>query len=232
MAATRPMTKLAGSTRARWLYVAHRVLQKLSGGRAGLYVYLFCAQPTKGSESVPMRDDANTRIVSVSAGDALIKLFPRPEQVIAARFAAASRCYAVLVKEQFAGHIWLSSGHYQEDEVRCRYLLPDSSVVWDYDVFVVPAFRATRAMARLWKGVSSSVSLQGVSWSYSRISLFNAPSIRSHEQLGARQLCAAGFVVIGKFQLTLFTQPLRLHVAFGNETPEPVLSLPMIKADL
>ena len=129
------------------------------------------------------------------------------------------------------GHIWLARGRYDEDEVRCRYILPGPTTVWDYDVFVAPAFRATRAMARMWKGVSSALRIEGVMWTYSRISLFNAASVQTHEQLGARHLCTAVFLAIGPLQAALFTRPLRLRLAMGRSAAPPVLELPLIEAD-
>ncbi len=180
-----PIGRWAASASARWLYRAHRVLQKLSGGRASLHVYLFCAQPVGSLALASLRDDPQTRVVPIGPGEPLLSYFPRPQTVLAQRFVAGATCYAVLVKEQFAGQIWLASGHYDEDEVRCRYVLPDATTVWDFDVYIAPAFRATRAMARLWKGVDAVLQSRGVAWSCSRISLFNPGSVQTHERLGA-----------------------------------------------
>lgn len=226
----RPMTALAASARAQWLYRTHRLLQIVSGSRAGLYVYLFCAQPTESRTLAEVRDDPRTRIMSIGPEDPLLQFFPRPQAVLARRFADGSCCHAVLVKDQFAGHIWLARGHYDEDEVRCRYVLPGPTTVWDYDVFIAPPFRATRAMARLWKGVSSALRMEGVMWTYSRISLFNAASVQTHEQLGARQLCTAAFLALGPLQAALFTRPTRLRFALGRSAAPPVLELPPIEA--
>lgn len=222
----RPMSAWAASRPARWLYLTHRLLQKLSGDRVGLHVYLFCAQPTHSPALAKIRDDPRTQIVPVAPTDPIVQDFPRPRDVLERRFASGATCHAVVVKEQFAGHIWLAHGHYDEDVVRCRYMLPGPSTVWDYDVYVVPAFRATRAMARLWKGVGQVLRSQSVMWSYSRISLFNPASVQTHEQLGARHLCTGAFLALGGVQVALFTRPCRLQLTSSRTSATPTLQLP------
>lgn len=100
--------------------------------------------------------------------------------------------------------------------MRCRYVLPDASTVWHFDVYVAPQFRATRAMAHLWKDVDKALQADGVMWSCSRISLFNAASLQTHERLGARHLCTAAFLTIGALQVCLSTRPMRLYLSVGE----------------
>lgn len=220
------MTDLVNSQGALWLYRLHRLLQKLSGHRASLHVYLFCAQPLGTDELRKVRDDASTRVLHVGPEAAVLKEFPRPLNVLAQRFAAGATCFTVFVKEQFAGHLWLASKHYDEDEVRCRYVLPDAATVWDYDVYIAPAFRATRAMARLWKGVDTVLHAQGIKWSASRISLYNPASVQTHERLGAQHLCTGAFLTLGALQFSLFTRPWRFQ--FATRTGQaPVLQIPL-----
>ena len=204
----------------------HRALQKLSGGRAALHIYLFCAQPTAQVALAKLRDDPQTVVVPVQAGDELTAHFPRPAAVVAQRFARGARCFTVLVKNRFAGHLWLVREAYEEDEVRCRYQLPRTpSSVWDFDVYIAPEFRAGRTMARLWKTSSARLQEEGVAWTFSRISLYNAASIQSHERLGAVQVATGTFAVVGPLQLALFSAAPYVHVSWrrGNR---PVLNLP------
>ena len=224
----RPMSALAGSRPALWLYRAHRVLQKLSGGRAGLQVYLFCAQPVDSPTLRSVREDPLTRIVPVMKGSGLLPLFPRPLAKLSQRFASGATCFAVLVKDEFAGHIWLARTQYDEDEVRCRYVLPNAATGWDFDVYVAPPFRATRVIARLWKGVSQAMEANGINWSYSRISIFNAASVQAHERMGAEHLCSGAFLTLGSVQVAILSKPWRLHVTMPG-APPPVLQLPLPK---
>ena len=183
------MSQRAHGQSARWLYRLQRALQKLTGGRAALHVYLFCVQPTVQAALTKLRDDPQTVIIPIEPGSEWTASFPRPATVIAQRFVQGARCFAVLVKNSFAGYVWMMREAYEEDEVRCRYLLPPTSVsVWDFDVFIAPNFRTGRTMARLWKACSARLHEEGVVWTFSRISLFNAASIQAHERLGASQI--------------------------------------------
>lgn len=212
------------------LYVVHKGLQALSGGRARLVPYAFYAQPLGRASGPALRPDPYTVLFELPPGDSRTADLPRPPDVLAARYAAGGRCHAAWVKGRFAGTIWLARGHYDEDEVRCRYVLADPATgVWDYDVYVDPQFRLGRTMARLWAHVTGELSAQGVRWSFSRISMFNPASIQSHARLGARRVGWAVFVAAGQWQCML--QPQRPWLAMGwRQQPVVVLHPPAAEA--
>lgn len=215
-------------------YAGHRLLQRVSGGRAAVVPYGLYVQPL-GSDTPPLRPDPGTEVLHVDAGHPLNAELPRPPAVIAQRHRNGHQCHAAVVKGQFAGTIWIARGHYDEDEVRCRYLLAEPAVsVWDYDVYVEPKYRLGRTMARLWGAVDRQLCADGVCWTFSRISRFNATSVASHARLGAREIGRATFVVLGPLQLAwwrLQGQPLRLRLGGTPVLPlrpptKPVPSLP------
>lgn len=228
MSAARRLVRELGAGAAA-LYVVHKGLQALSGGRMRLVPYVFYAQPLGRASGPALRPDPHTVLVELLHGDSRMADLPRPPDVLAARFAAGGRCHAAWVKGRFAGTIWLARGHYDEDEVRCRYVLGDPAVsAWDYDVYVDPAFRLGRTMARLWAHVDAELSAQGVRWSFSRISMFNAASIQSHARLGARPVGWAVFVAAGRWQWAV--RPGFPWVSFsGRRQPTVVLQPPRDK---
>jgi hypothetical protein len=222
---TMPMSAWASSPWAKYLYWFGRLLDKLTFGHARLHIYLFCAQPIGSGAFAAMRDDPNTVVQPVPPDSPLVAHFIRPPEVIRHRFAAGTTCYAATVKGEFAGHIWLASGFFDEDEVRCRYVFPaNQPIVWDYDVYIEPRYRLGRTLGRLWKGVDAALDAQGIHWSVSRISLFNAASIQTHERLGAVYLTTGVFVVIGPLQLSIFSQAPYLHVGV-RPAHRPALTL-------
>ena len=229
-ARTQPSLVMSARARGRWvwlLYAVHRVMSILSGGRAGLQAYQFCAQPIDPVRHRSLRDDPNTMVQTVTPGSPLLEHFPRPPDVLAQRFAECASCHAIIVKGEFAGYLWLSRDAHDEDEVRCRYLLPMTAPsVWDFDVYIAPRFRAGRGLARLWKAVSAELYTQGVRWSYSRISLFNLASVQAHERLGALPVATGLFVHIGPLQLSIISKAPYLHVGVRPKH-RPVLKLPM-----
>ena len=199
------------------LYALHRLLPRVSGGRLQLFAYGLYAQPLGQGLLDAVRDDPQTVVAAVHTGTPLAAAFPRPPAVIAERFARGAQCHAATLRGEFAGYIWIARGHYDEDEVRCRYELPaDGRSVWDFDVHVEPRLRLGRTMARLWKAVDAALAAEGVRWTFSRISLFNRASLQSHARLGARRCGSVVFVQAGALQLACSTAPLRCQMSWGR----------------
>ncbi len=191
-----------GSAQVALLYAVHRVLQKLSGGRAAIVPYLLVAQPVGNPALAEVKADPQTVVQRIGPGHALLAAFPRPAEVIAQRFADGAECFVATVKGQFAGHIWIARGRYIEDEVHCTYEITEPSTgVWDYDVYVEPRLRLGRTMGRLWKAVDNQLAAEGVRWSFSRINRFNAGSVKSHQRLGALTVGRVVFLVVGPLQV-------------------------------
>jgi len=211
-----PMSAWAHGRYARLLYLLDRSLDKLTFGCARLHVYVFCAQPIGVGAFSGIRDDPHTVVQKVASDSLLTGSFPRPSKVIHERFMHGSTCYAATVRGVFAGFIWLARGAYEEDEVRCRYMLhPNHESVWDFDVYVEPRLRLGRTLGRLWRAVDTALKEQGVRWSISRISLFNPGSIQAHERLGVVHLASGAFLTLGPLQLSLFSKAPFAHLSVG-----------------
>jgi hypothetical protein len=206
------------------LYYVAEGLGRLSGQRLSLVRYLIVAQPVTDKPLV-RRPDSTTVIDRVDAGDERIADFPRPADIIARRYAAGNLCLQATVGGAFAGFLWLAFGAYEEDEVRCRYELADPSrLVWDFDVFVDPRYRLGRSFGRLWDAANELLRGQGIQWSISRISAFNAASRAAHGRLGAVPLGHATFIRLGAIQLALLPGRILPWLSW-NEASRPVLRL-------
>ncbi len=213
----RTLVQRHGSARVAALLVGHRLLQRASGGRAGIVPYLLVAQPIGAASRVAMRGDPNTVVKRIMATDPVIAAFPRPAAVVAERFAAGHECHVAIVKGAFAGHIWIARGGHAEDEVRCRYEIADpAAAVWDHDVYVVPKLRLGRTLARLWHSVDGALAAEGVRWTFSRINRFSAASLKSHRRLGAVVVDRVVFVVVGRLQLALGGRGVGVHLQLAD----------------
>ncbi len=210
------------------LYLVDRGLQAISGGRARLIRYHILAQPIGAGVAARLRPDPRTRLEMVPQDDALLAAFPRPVAVIAARYAQGGHCLAATVDGAFAGYLWWQRDRYEEDEVRCSFVLRDPArCVWDYDLYVEPRLRLGRTMARLWQAADERLAAQGVRWSLSRISAFNPGSLTAHARLGTVHCESASFVVIGGLQLALLAQLPYLHLSLrGGARPQLKLGPP------
>jgi len=198
------------------LYLVARSIGRLSRNRCKLIKYQLVAQPIPKKPVTVPETQVGFRVFRIAAGDPLVAVFPRPTNVNQQRFAQGAQCFVACKQERFVGHIWISRGRYIEDEVRCVYVLdPPDLAVWDFDVYVEPAYRAGRAFARLWDGVNETLFREGFRWTLSRISAFNASSFRAHKRLGLVSLHSALFLCIGGAQFSLLTCRPYVHVSWS-----------------
>jgi hypothetical protein len=210
------------------LYLASRVLERLSGGRCRIVRYVLVAQPLGAAPAAALRPDAATQIRHVPVDDPAVAAFPRPAPVLQRRYRAGATCTAAWVKGVFAGFIWIQHAAYEEDEVRCTYVLTEpDTCVWDFDVYVEPRFRVGRTMGRLWAFVDAELAARGLRWSLSRISAFNAASLAAHARLGTVELGRASFLQLGSWQLAVLPHRPFVHVsAAGRAGPRLLLRPP------
>ena len=200
------------------LYLVACALATASRGRCGLFKYHFVAQPVPRERLVGLPRTSSVRFRTVSSDDAVVSRFPRPPGVIAARFADGATCLVAEKDGELAAFIWLKLESYDEDEVRCRYVLaPD--VAWDFDAWIAPRFRMGRMFVQLWDAANDLLRTHGRRWSASRISAFNPVSLASHARFGTVRLMSAVFVVLGPFQLSLLSRPPYLHCSVRNGQP-------------
>jgi hypothetical protein len=198
------------------LYGMSRAVARTTGGRCRLIKYYFVAQPIPSLQAPARPTASKTRIYRTTPPDGIIAQFPRPPHVIAKRFADGAQCFVAEQAGQLVGFLWIKQERYDEDEVRCCYLLhPPDRLVWDFDGYVAPQFRMSRAFSRLWKATNEYLCERGYEWSISRISAFNAWSLASHRRLGIVHLHTATFLIVGPLQLSMFSRAPFLHVGFG-----------------
>ena len=206
-----------------------RSLDRASGGRCRLFKYYFVAQPVPAHRSVVAGRPSKTRIYRASAEDGIIQQAPRPPQNIAKRFADGAVCYVAEQANKLVGFIWIKQDDYHEDEVRCHYVLrPANQLAWDFDAYVAPEFRMSRAFAQLWEAANEYLREHDFRWTISRISAFNATSLASHKRLGIVHLHTGFFVVLGPLQFSAFSCAPYVHIAFGSSSePELIFHAPI-----
>jgi hypothetical protein len=214
------LRKLASTFRefgalAGCLYLADRALQTLSA-RARLYAYELVVQPIPAAPTQPV-PRSKLEVRQVPPGDSALAAMPVPAEVIAARFAQHATCLGAFKDAELVGYMWFCAGRYDEDEVRCTYLLdPPLSSVFDYDFYVFPQHRMGRAFAILWSAANRILGQRGVRCTYSRVSRFNSASRRAHSHLGAQRIGRAWFIRLGTLQIMFATVSPFVHVSLTN----------------
>jgi GNAT superfamily N-acetyltransferase len=196
------------------LYLCDRLLQRLSGARMFIQRYYLVAQAVDAPIRLPQRLGATFRVRSVDRHDPAALTFPRPPDVIAARYDQGSTCLALFRDDTMAGFIWLCEGPYEEDEVRCTFApAPAGQVAWDYDFYIAPEHRNGVAFMKLWAAALEHLRGRGINWSASRISAFAPASMAAHGRLGAVRVGQAFFFVIFRLQLMVASVQPFLHVS-------------------
>jgi hypothetical protein len=214
-----------GGRGAAGLYLSERLLHRVSGGRCRLVPYLLVAQPLDNPVLRAVRSDAGTEVRRIQPHDTVVPQFPRPPHVNRARFEQGAECHVAWVKGRFAGHIWIARQRYEEDEVRCQFVLDEPGrAVWDFDVFIEPELRLSRTMARLWQAVDRRLHAEGIRWTFSRINRFNIASMQSHARLGATAVGRVTFLCLGPLQLAWSDLAPGLKLSLPGQ-PGPTLRL-------
>ncbi|MGO9516694.1 MAG: GNAT family N-acetyltransferase [Candidatus Korobacteraceae bacterium] len=169
-------------------YSVDRGLQRLSPNLR-LFVYELLAQPIPDVPLLPPRLSKGLEMREIRAGDPEVARMPARPDIKESRFEQNAICLGAFQKGQFIGHIWFCFHAYEEDEVRCTFVLPEGNqAVFDFDLYVFPEYRMGLGFAGIWNGANEFLRRRGVKLSYSRLTRFNLASRRAHRQLGARRV--------------------------------------------
>ncbi|MCE3263023.1 MAG: hypothetical protein K0R43_2102 [Pseudoduganella sp.] len=205
-----------GLGNAAW-YVLARCL---GGVGCRLHRYQFVAQRVAPQA---MRPKVGSIVVrSLASAAELPPCYPRPPDIVRARFRQGGCSIAAWKGCELAGFLWYQFGAYHEDEVRARYSLPSPRACWDYDVYVQPQLRIGLAFCRLWDEAYRRMHARGIEWTCSRISAFNPASLRAHRRIGTVILGSATFLVWGRWQLMLSGHAPYVHLS-GHPAARPTL---------
>ena len=119
---------------------------------------------------------------------------------------------------EFVGYVWLKLRGYEEDEVRCRYVpIPELNTAWDFDVYIAPSYRMSRMFIRVWDAVNDFLRNNRIDWTLSRISAFNADSLRSHRRMGIHRIATGLFLCAGTMQIAFVSVRPFVHVSLGEK---------------
>lgn len=146
-----------------------------------------------------------------------IDWFPRPKEVIDARFAQGARCWVAFQENEAIGCIWFSPGPFEDDIARLRFIpKPSGIVAWDFDVYVVPQRRFGKAFMLLWQVAGRQMRESGYLYTASRIDFLNNQSLASHKRLGASVTGRVLVFSIGSVEFTVHRSRCILNLNRSN----------------
>jgi len=170
------------------IYAVDRLFQRLSPNLR-LYFYELLVQPIPEKPLLPSGLSRALEMRQIASGAPEIALMPARPEIKESRFKQNGICLGAFQKSQFIGHIWFCFNAYDEDEVRCRFILPEGNqAVFDFDIFLFPEYRMGLGFVGIWNGANEFLRRRGIKCSFSRLTRFNLASRRAHMQLGARRV--------------------------------------------
>lgn len=201
------------------LYACKRAMERARGDTV-LHKYLLVAQRVPAAPLTRARPGRKVTVRQVSESEYQVAWFPRPAEMIAPRFRQGAQCFVAFRGPEPVGCLWLATGTYEEDEVRCTFVLqPPERLAWDFDVYVAQAHRGGRVFAYLWDAAFSWLREGGYDYTASRIDAFNAASVRSHARMGAKVIGSAVFVHLPRHQVLLSSVKPRLRLTHSAAPP-------------
>jgi hypothetical protein len=185
-----------------------RGVRRVSGGRVRLLQYLIMAQPVPPAAGRPAGAVRGITVERVEPGHHLLSQFPHRAEALRKRFAQQAICHAAHRDGELVGYLWLQETPFADRDAGCVFVpAPTGRVAWDYDLWIAPSWRMSRAFQRLWEEAHGYLRARDVEWTFSCVSSFNRASLASHRRLGARLVSRAWILRVGARQLAAFTQP-------------------------
>jgi hypothetical protein len=195
------------------VYAVDRALQRLSP-RLRLYFYELLAQPIPGQPLLPARLAASFEMRQILPGAPEIGLMPARPDIKQLRFRQNAVCVGAYQAGKLIGYIWFCFHAYDEDEVRCTFVLPEGNqAVFDFDLYLFPEHRMGLGFVAVWNGANEFLLSRGVQVSFSRLTRFNLPSRRAHLRLGARCVGRAFFLQMWNAEFMLATVAPFVHLS-------------------
>lgn len=179
------------------IYIADRLVRRVLP-RSGIFFYEFMAQPVPAAPLLPERLARNLEPRIIGPGHPDVQRMPAREDIKAQRFEQGAWCVGTYKNDQLLGYVWFCAPQYEEDEVRCTYILSDAGAgAFDFDLYVMPERRMGLAFSALWHTAFQHLSHRGVRYSFSRMTRFNLPSRNAHLRLGSQRVGRALFLQSG-----------------------------------
>ena len=185
------------------VYIIDNILNRLSTD-IKLYLYEFLIQPIPEKDLIPAKLVNDVQLREITQADEEINMMPARKDIIKSRYEQDAVCLGVYQKDKFIGYIWFSFNTYDEDEVRCTFILnPPEITVFDFDLYIFPEYRGLGFLT-VWNTANQYLRNNGIKYSYSRLTRFNLSSRKAHQHLGARCIGRAMFLKMWQLEI-MFT---------------------------
>ena len=200
------------------VYLIDQLLNRISS-HAHLYFYELMVQPIPDRPLLPERFVRSLEFREIERGDEAIDRMPSRAEYKQARFEQGAICLGAYKKGELIGFIWFAFNQYDEDEVRCRFVMhPAERSVFDFDLYLFPEHRMGIGFVSLWNGANRFLRERGVEYTFSRLTRFNVASRRAHDHLGWQCLGKAIFLKLWRFEMMFANLRPYFHVSVSRSS--------------
>jgi len=204
-------------------YLVDKVLSRISPSFK-LYSYDFVVQPIGSDPLLPKTFVKNLEIREIVQGDPEIERMPIRPGMAQFRFDQNSICLGAFKKGAAIAYMWFCFRSYQEDEIRCNYVLsPSEESVFDFDFYVYPEHRLGIAFLGLWNGANEYLHKLGIKYTYSRVARTNITSSRVHKKLGMKKIGSAVVLKIGSIETMWSSITPRFNLSINKKDRANIL---------
>ena len=184
-----------------------------------LYFYEIMVQPIPDTALLPPRFSKQLEIREIKQGDAEVNFMPPPPAIKEFRFRQNALCLGAFRKGELIGYIWFCLRSYDEDEVRCTFVLtPADESVFDFDLYLFPEHRMGLGFVGLWNEANKFLHSRGIRYAFSRLTRFNLASRRAHQHLGWKRVGRTIFLQTGPVELMVGTISPYFHVSLAKSS--------------
>lgn len=197
-----------------------------------LLSYDFLVQPISEKPLGPRTLVKDLEIREIERGDPELERMPAQADIIQSRFNQNAICLAAFQKGIAIAYMWLCFRSYQEDEVRCNFVLsPPEASVFDFDFYIYPEHRFGIAFLGLWYGANEYLKERGIKYSFSRLTRTNIASEKAHKHLGIRRVGRALFLKLGDIEMMFSSISPRFHLSLRRDNRVNIQLNPQVPND-
>jgi hypothetical protein len=198
------------------LYAIDRLFCMVSP-RLRLRFHELTVQPVPDKPLLPARLISQLEIREIKRGDPEMDLMPVRPDIMQSRLEQGAICLGAFRTGRFIGYIWFCFRAYEEDEVRCTFVLtPEREAVFDFDLYIFPGHRMGRAFSGIWNGANEFLRSRGIKFSFSRVTRFNLASRRAHKHLGWKLVGRTIFLQAWGVEFMVATVPPYLYLSLSK----------------
>src|SRR4051812_31722043 len=200
------------------LYLADRIVQKFSP-ELRVFFYEMLIQPIPEKPLLSGKLAQTFQIREIRRGDPEVEMMPARPDIKELRFAQNAICLGAFKNDKLVGYVWLCFNRYEEDEVRCTFVLPaHGHGVFDFDIYIFPEYRLTLGFVGVWNGANQYLRSKGITNSFSRLTRTNVASRRAHKHLGASRISRVVILKLWAVELLFTSTAPYFHISLtrGN----------------